>query len=110
MRVRIPSVAPILHHEQSEPMSYSYEHERHRVFTDQGQRDFLKVRDLFLSELKRTGAVTMSIAFKAVSGDVWHTMANVDRLVELGEIVEIPNTHSKAGQHRIFVKYGMEGI
>lgn len=37
------------------------------------------------------------------SGDSWLLLACVDRLVELGELREIPQTHT-AGQDRIFVK------
>lgn len=81
---------------------YSYEAEKPNLFTDQGQRDGLKVRDHVQKCLKLSGAVRMQEAFSPISGSSWTMMAYVDRLVELGDIREVsgPNV---AGQHRIFV-------
>lgn len=41
----------------------------------------------------------------AGGGDTWQKMACVDRMVELGELKEIPNSTSSVGQHRIFTDY-----
>jgi hypothetical protein len=41
--------------------------------------------------------------FSAGSGDSWTMLACMDRLVELGEIREVPQS-GVAGQDRIFVK------
>lgn len=81
---------------------YNYENERHKIFTEQGQREFLKVRDAAHRLLREAGAFTMFSALKDVSGDSWLQMAYIDRLVELGEIREITNGNV-AGQHRVFV-------
>lgn len=84
-------------------MSYSYEAEKPSLFTDEGQRDFLLVRDWVQRRLNEAGAFRMQEAM-AVShcGTNWGQLARVDRLVELGEIREITST-SVAGQHRVFV-------
>lgn len=83
-------------------MSYNYELEKPKIFTEQGQRDFLKVRDRVHKLLTDAGAFMMFSALKDVSGDAWLMMAYVDRMVELGEIREI-TPPTVAGQHRVFV-------
>lgn len=80
---------------------YEYEKEKPTLFTDEGQRTFLKIRDHVQKTLKAAGAIRMEEAMDAASGSNWTRLACVDRLVELGEIREIPQ-HSVAGQHRIF--------
>ena len=83
---------------------YNYQEERERVFTEQGQQMFLKIRDNVQRLLKESGAVMLQNAISCVSGDSWLMLACVDRLVELKEIKEIPQ-HNAAGQHRIFTAY-----
>lgn len=80
---------------------YSYETERPKLFTEEGQRDFLKVRDHVQALLAKAGAFRMAEAM-ICSGDSWEALARVDRLVELGEIREITGP-DVAGQHRVFV-------
>jgi len=78
---------------------YNYEAEKHKIFTEEGQRKFLEVYQKAKQLLKVSGAFQM---YKVMpSGDTWEAMAHVDRLVELGEIVEVD--HKCAGQHRVFV-------
>jgi hypothetical protein len=83
---------------------YSYEAERYKVFTDEGQRTFLKVRDKAAKLLEEAGAVR-SGKLLMISGanDTWELMACMDRLIELGEIKEITGPEVW-GQDRIFVK------
>lgn len=61
----------------------------------------VKVRDRVKKLLKESGAVTMGNAM-SVSGDSWTSMACVDRLVELKELREIPQS-DVPGQCRVFV-------
>jgi len=84
-------------------MAYDYQTERPRLFTDDGQRKFLQVRDKVAAMLDESGAVMHGNL--RLTGDSWLTLACVDRMIELGEIVEItgPNV---MGQHRVFVKPG----
>ena len=84
-------------------MNYKYEVEKPKVFTEEGQRDFLKVRDQAFKLLDEAGAFMLFSATKGVSGDTWTMMAYVDRLVELGEIREV-TPPDVAGQHRVFVE------
>ena len=77
-------------------MSYNYETEKAWLFTDEGQRQFLKIRDRAKNLLKVAGAFRMA-ELEAVS---WGEMACVDRLVELGEIVEWPR--ESWAQYRVF--------
>lgn len=81
---------------------YSYAIEKPKLFTDENQRMLLKVRDHVLKCLKTSGAVRMQEAMEPASGDSWTMLALVDRLVELGDIREIPQGQV-SGQYRIFV-------
>ena len=86
-------------------MSYNYEIEKQKIFTEQGQREFLKVRDRAKKLLAEAGAFMMFSALKDISGDSWQMIAYVDRLIELGKIREIMPANV-AGQHRVFVSAG----
>lgn len=79
---------------------YVYEEQKSVIFTEQGQRMFLEIRDRANALLKNAGAFRMLEVF--CCGDSWDMMACVDRLVELGEIVELTQTNV-AGQYRAFV-------
>ena len=84
-------------------MMYVYEDLRGDLFSDQGQIQFLTVRDNIQRLLKEAGAVRMSEAIRPLSGDSWLMLACVDRLVELGEIREVTEDNV-AGQDRVFVR------
>ena len=82
---------------------YQYKDLKGRLFSDEGQRMFLKVRDFVHATLKTAGAVRMQEALVAAGGgDTWTMIACVDRLVELGEIKEVGDG-DVACQHRVFV-------
>jgi hypothetical protein len=82
---------------------YNYQAERQYIFTDEGQRQFLRIRDRVGYLLKEAGAVRLEEAISKESGSSWEIMSCVDRLVELREIVELtPST--VPGQYRVFVK------
>ena len=82
---------------------YKYEEMKEKLFCDDGQRTFLRIRDSIKTQLALAGAVRMEeVIANAGGGDSWTLLACVDRLVELGEIREIPQLEAR-GQHRIFV-------
>jgi hypothetical protein len=85
---------------------YNYEEIKPRLFTDSGQRNLLKVRDMARHLLKEAGAFMMFSALKDIGGDSWEMMAYVDRLVELGEICEITEA-GVAGQNRVFINVSL---
>lgn len=80
-------------------MPYEYEKEKQKIFTDEGQRKFLKIRDKVIILLRDSGAFKMN---NIVEGDGWLCMAFVDRMVELGEIREVTGP-DVFGQDRVFV-------
>lgn len=82
-------------------MAYDYAVERQKIFTDEGQRTFLKIRDRSQHLLKEAGAFRLSEVLHGVSGDSWEHIACLDRLVELGEIIELPRDGCW-GQYRVF--------
>lgn len=81
---------------------YKYEDLKPRIFTENAQVEFLKVRDNVQKLLSVSDSFTMSSALKGVYGDSWLQMAFVDRLVELGEIREVSGS-DVFGQYRVFV-------
>lgn len=86
---------------------YDYKKEKSYLFTDRGQRLFLAIRDQIDEKLRISGAVTMVCAIELPNGigceGTWEMMACVDRLVELGELKEIP-VLSERTQDKIFVR------
>jgi hypothetical protein len=84
---------------------YNYETEKQKLFTDEGQRMVLAIRDHVRDCLELAGAVSMGAAINVpgVCGESWMMMACVDRLVELDYLREIPQ-REVAGQYRIFVQ------
>ncbi len=89
-------------------MSYVYEEQKPELFTDDGQRTFIQVRDHVKELLKSAGAFRMQEGIGGASGDSWLLMACIDRMVELEEIREItwrPVQGTIAGQHRMFTSH-----
>jgi hypothetical protein len=88
-------------------MSYRYESEREKLFTDEGQRLFLGVRDRVNRLLNLTGAIRMGEAAKLPDGigaaSSWQMLACVDRMLEIGELREV-GLLALTGQDRIFVR------
>lgn len=82
---------------------YEYQKLRPTLFTDEGQRRFLAVRDRVQTLVAQSGAVRMDEAISKVSGDTWEALACVDRMVELGELREVQQRNEVPGQHRIFI-------
>lgn len=81
---------------------YSYQAEKSKIFTEDGQETFLKIRDKVHKLLKLSGAVMMENVVHGLTGSNWLHIACVDRLVELKEIREVTKI-GVAGQHRVFV-------
>lgn len=82
---------------------YNYQTEKPKIFTEDRQRMFLAIRDKVHQLIAQAGCVRMQEATSKQCGDSWQMLACVDRLVELGEIREVPQAEC-AGQHRIFIK------
>lgn len=71
-------------------MGYCYETQKKELFTDEGQKIFIQIRDNVHRLLSIAGAFRQQEATKGCSGSSWDMIACIDRLVELGEIVELP--------------------
>jgi hypothetical protein len=83
-------------------MSYHYEEQKPRLFTEEGQVLFLRVRDEAQKLLKTSGAFMSGTIFgRCGGGETWLMLTCLDRMVELGELVEIGQGRV-AGQHRVF--------
>ena len=85
---------------------YSYEKEKERIFTQEGMKDFIKVRDHVIRVLKTSGVIDMGHAMSVVTGDSWYMMALVDHMVVMGDIYEVKHENCCWAQHRIFVRCG----
>jgi hypothetical protein len=81
---------------------YSYEVEKHNLFTEEGSELYTKIRDKVQSLLTLSGAVRWQEATSGICGDTWLMLACFDRMVELGELKELTGNGAMA-QHRVFV-------
>ncbi len=81
---------------------YDYKEEKSKIFTEDGSVMFTSIRDTVRRVIKFSGAITMGMAISGQTGDCWVMMACVDRLVELGELLEVPRLSS--AQSRVFVE------
>jgi hypothetical protein len=86
-------------------MSYKYEEQKSGIFTDEGQKLFLGVRDKVARLLKESGAFMLN---NVLTGDSWQCIACVDRMVELGDLTEVVQ-HGVRGQDRVFVQARRDG-
>ena len=82
---------------------YDYQTERPALFTDDGQKLFIQIRDRVKYLLAEAGAVRIQEAISKSTGINWEMMACLDRMVELGELKELTNGETP-GQYRVFVK------
>ncbi|HEY3493803.1 MAG TPA: hypothetical protein VGK73_03920 [Polyangiaceae bacterium] len=83
-------------------MEYNYEREKAWLTTLDGQKDFLRVRDWVQRALEATGAFTLGKAISASRAcDSFKMIVAVDRLVELGEVEELPG-QTCSSQNRVY--------
>lgn len=88
---------------------YDYQAERQEIFTEGGQAIFLKIRDRCDGLLRLAGAFTLEQAICGKSsesfggGTNWFHIACLDRMVELGELVEVGRCGPWA-QDRVFAR------
>lgn len=87
-------------------MTYRYQDHHAWLFSDEGQRALLKLRDWVFSTLRVAGALQVGKAMEVVRvSNSQQFFALVDRLVELGEIEEIPG-QTCFSQHRVYIGKG----
>lgn len=84
-------------------MPYTYQEEKPKLLTDDGQRLFLRFRDRAQELLKISGAARAHEMMSGFSGDSWILLACIDRLVELGELRHVDTVAPVATQYRIYV-------
>lgn len=84
-------------------MSYVYQQERSKLFTEEGQASVIKALENARRLLDVAGAFMIFKALKDVSyGDTFTAMAILDRLVELGYLREVTGRDAM-GQGRVFI-------
>jgi hypothetical protein len=82
-------------------VSYDYKTVKPRLFTEEGVAMFINIRDHVRELVQTSGAFTMGAAIRRATGDSWTMLACVDRLVEVGEVMEAGAF--QRGQDRVFV-------
>ena len=85
-------------------MGYEYKVERPSVFTEEGVRNLLHVRDQAFAAIKIAGVVNMQKAVTGLTGSSWEHLALVDFLVEIGDLHEVRQAQASAGQYRLFTR------
>lgn len=83
-------------------MTYSYEKEKACVFTDEGQKKFLHIRDEANRLCRMAGACSVERLIAGATGDSFEMLACIDRLVELKEFKWAMK--AQVAQHSILVK------
>jgi len=84
---------------------YKYEDYRPFLFSEEGQVVFLKKRDIIKDMLNKSKYVDLEDIVRNTSGSNFETIACVDRMLELNEIVEMTDKNSvKISNFRIFRK------
>jgi len=83
---------------------YDYKKEKKKLFTDEGQKLFLRMRDHINKLLIISGAARVQEMMKNECAESWTMLACIDRLVELGEIREINQNTKIPTQYEIYVK------
>lgn len=72
---------------------YKYEENKHKLFLEEYQKGFLKIRDKVKELISIAGCVSLETILENCTEcgifDSWVQIACADRLAELGEIVEI---------------------
>lgn len=67
-------------------MSYEYQIERPKLFTEEGVAMLFKVRDQVSKHIFHAGACTADKIIRPITGDSWLMLAAIDYMEELGEI------------------------
>lgn len=88
-------------------MTYDYAKERPELFTEDGQRVLLAVRDAAFDLISTAGAVraaeVMDVAVKRLgAASSWTMLAALDRLVEIKDLVQVYD--GGWAQHRVFCR------
>lgn len=84
-------------------MSYNYQQQRHKIFTEDGTRMLMRMRDKARELLNLSGAVIASKIMMASSGDGWQMLACIDYMVEQGDLRRVTGEFDTAGQDQVFV-------
>lgn len=88
---------------------YDYATEKPKVLTAEGQRDLFAADDAAMEMLEISGAVQAAKLLNVTipgGGDSFYRMALVDRLVEMGRILEVPQKDGRPWQCRVFTANG----
>jgi len=83
-------------------LSYNYQTEKPRLFTEAGMKIYISVRDEAHRLLSLAGAFTAERACAKASGDSWTMLAALDFMVEQGELRLLTPKDSVMGQHQVF--------
>jgi hypothetical protein len=87
---------------QEEIMSYDYAHERKYIFTEDGIKQMLSIRDRASDLLEDSGAAMLWSLMLGETGGSFEILACIDYLVETGFLCEIK--YECRAQDRIFIR------
>jgi hypothetical protein len=85
---------------------YNYQVEKKRLFIEANQVYFLEFRDKAKQMIKECGAFRLDKLMSAVKGmpDTWLLLACVDRLLELGDLIELKREAETVSQYKIYTE------
>jgi len=85
-------------------MIYNYEEYKPNLLDKKELRRFLEIRDIVKDEIDSVGMMVMGAVMMRALGDTWKTMACVEMLVEIGEIIETTQKSETWAQEREFIR------
>jgi hypothetical protein len=85
-------------------MPYSYETEKTKILTMEGQKLLQRIRAKAQTCLETAGCARMQEIIRDNVGDSWLMCACVDFMVEMGELEEIEQRRPVRYQSRIFIE------
>jgi hypothetical protein len=85
-------------------MSYNYELQRHEIFSEDGIKTLVKMRDKAKELIKVAGAARADKIMSATMGDSWTMLAALDYMVETGDLYRVTAERTTMGQHQIFTE------
>ena len=82
-------------------MTYKYSIEKQKIFTEEGVKKIIQIKDNAVRLISRSGAATVSNIIQDVGGDSFLLVACIDFLVETGYLKKVAS--GSMTQHDVYI-------
>ncbi len=83
-------------------MGYKYEREKPELFTEDGFKLLMKLRDEAKRLIAEAGVARADKIMTGATGSSWTMLAALDYMVECGDLRRVTARDDTAGQHQVF--------